>query len=312
MNRSGTINFMYSLQEVEVALDQHDWLLSDALYKMERFAEAHGLTSLTEWCKLEAEGYYGHNLTTEKANQDLSYRVIPVQWLDTNNRPAVLLGDATCYNRMPILNGVLEIEGYADKGMTVSFPNVASALSSPNLMTRLHPEHLKNLLMRVRHQARRRLHDNLPRIPDRSVLYATPNFSNLVHDADLSKILAHRWVEANLTFSAGAYLATVVLLGSILEGALLDTAEKNISQANRASSSPKKDGKVLLLREWGLDSLIQVAHECEWIKRDAKEFSVIVRHYRNFVHPNKEREQGITLDAGVCRVIWEIVIATLQ
>ncbi len=303
---------MYTPQEVEEALEQHDWLLSDALYKMERFAQVQGLTTLAEWCNKEANGYYGDSLATSEVKQKTPYRIIPVQWIDINSRPVVLSPDAVSYNTMPILNGVLEIESYADKGMAMNWPELADVFSDQIRGAKLHPEHLKALLRGVRHQARRNLHDNIPHIPGRALLYANPNFGNLVHDADLARILAQRWIEANLAFGAGAYLATMILLGSILEGTLLDKTERNPKQANQATSSPKKDGKVLAFRDWSLDSLIQVAHECDWIKKDMKDFSVVVRNYRNFVHPNQEREQGITPNAGTCRVVWEVVTAALQ
>ena len=48
------------------------------------------------------------------------------------------------------------------------------------------------------------------------------------------------------------------------------------------------------------------------LKRQFKDFSHVVRDYRNFIHPNKERQEGITFDAGTCKVVWEVVSASLE
>jgi hypothetical protein len=104
----------------------------------------------------------------------------------------------------------------------------------------------------------------------------------------------------------------VILLGSIIEGVLLSKVEMNPAQANKASSCPNDgSGKPLPFTEWKLQNLIEVAHECGWLKKEYKDFSHVVRDYRNFVHPNKERKEGIVFDANICRVVWEVVSAAL-
>src|SRR5437868_12140362 len=51
----GQYQSMYSLDEINEALEKDK--LSDALYKMERFAREHGLTDLAAWCSWELNGY---------------------------------------------------------------------------------------------------------------------------------------------------------------------------------------------------------------------------------------------------------------
>jgi len=50
------------------------------------------------------------------------------------------------------------------------------------------------------------------------------DFARIVRDPELANILISRWKESNHTYEAQSYLATIILLGSILEGALLDKA----------------------------------------------------------------------------------------
>jgi len=51
-----------------------------------------------------------------------------------------------------------------------------------------------------------------------------PNFGPVTTDAALSAHLKVLWEEASLSYAGGAYLATVVMLGALLEGATRDGA----------------------------------------------------------------------------------------
>ena len=66
-----------------------------------------------------------------------------------------------------------------------------------------------------------------------------PDFPSLVGDSSLAEILTQRWHEAQKCVNAEAYLAAVVMMGSILEGALLHKVEVNPAAANQPEASPK-------------------------------------------------------------------------
>jgi hypothetical protein len=138
------------------------------------------------------------------------------------------------------------------------------------------------------------------------------DFVKLVQDQKLAEILAQRCRESIRTFEAEAYLSTIVLLGSILEGTLLDKIQSNPEQANRSKSTPKKDGKPLPFSEWTLSNLIAVACECDWLDRDVKAFSEALRDYRNLIHPREQLRHQIYPDAGTCQVARTVVEAALE
>jgi hypothetical protein len=138
------------------------------------------------------------------------------------------------------------------------------------------------------------------------------DFSCIVSDTDLSTILNSRWIESNVTFYAQAFLSTIIMLGSILEGVLLHKVESHPEDANRSISAPKKDGKVLPFYEWTLENLISVSHDCGWIDKDIRDFSSALRDYRNLVHPSQQRKNNIFPDAGTCNVSREVVVAALE
>ena len=134
----------------------------------------------------------------------------------------------------------------------------------------------------------------------------------MISDADLANILQLRWQEAHVNYRSGAYLSTIIMLGSILEGLLLAKIKKNPRQANTASSSPKDStGKAKRLGQWSLDELIHVAHECGWLDGDVKDFSGMLRGYRNLVHPNQQLSEGIYPTESTCRISWEVVNAAI-
>ena len=140
-----------------------------------------------------------------------------------------------------------------------------------------------------------------------------PDFSRMVGAGPLADILAFRWEEARRCESAEAHLSAVVMMGSILEGALLFKVERNPSAANCAKAAPKKaDGKTKPFREWGLSALIDVAHETGWLQVDVTRFSHALRESRNIVHPFMQRAQGgETPDGDTCAICWEVVKAAV-
>ncbi len=302
---------MYSIEDVKDALENEK--LSDALFKLENLAERHGLTELAEWCSKELRGYENNDRTDEKTR----YRLVDVNWRNIYGQSLNLSGEFVEANKLPMFKGVTILENYEETGMDYTLPDLANNLShifhTKVSHAEVHSTNIKSLLSDIRLEAKTKLQKAFPNINKKRTSYPSPNFSVLVKDTDLIKILSNRWNEANLAFEAGAYLATIILLGSILEGVLLDMVEKNPAQANSSSKSPKDRGGVVLpFEKWKLQNLIDVTHDCGWLKKESKDFSHVVRDYRNFVHPNKERKQGIAFREGTCKVIWEVVIDALS
>ena len=141
---------------------------------------------------------------------------------------------------------------------------------------------------------------------------APPDFLRLVPEARLAQILTFRWGEAQRCVEAKAYLAGIVMMGSILEGVLLYRSEANLELSNRTASSPKdRSGKVRPLHEWGLSQLIDVAHDAGWLQGDVKRFSHALRESRNIVHPYVQRLNSDAPDADTCAICWQVVRAAV-
>ena len=138
----------------------------------------------------------------------------------------------------------------------------------------------------------------------------TPNFAALVPDPKMQGILERRWNECVLCLNSPAPMAATVMMGGLLEGLLLARVNKEPSQQPifTAVAAPKDrtSGRTLALKEWTLKHFIDVAHELGWISESAKDVSIVLRDYRNYIHPQKELSHGVTLKPEDATVLWEV------
>lgn len=81
-----------------------------------------------------------------------------------------------------------------------------------------------------------------------------------------------------------------------------------------ASSAPKDKttGKTLNYQEWMLDSYIKVGHELRWITESAKDVADVLKEYRNYIHPEKERRHGIVLALNDSIMFWSVTKALVR
>jgi len=138
---------------------------------------------------------------------------------------------------------------------------------------------------------------------------APPSFDKLVADPSMAAILERRWRETGICRQHGAHLAATVMMGALLEALLLARVNRLADPAPvfRAKTSPKdRAGKAIPLKEWTLQHYLDVAHELGWITRSAKDVGEVLRDYRNYVHPEKERRHGITLGPRDTTMFWTV------
>lgn len=110
--------------------------------------------------------------------------------------------------------------------------------------------------------------------PEHATADDQPDFSPLISDPKMQKILGNRWQECVKCVTAGAPLSAVVMMGGMLEGLLLARVNqlKDKGPVFKAASAPKdKAGSPLKLNEWGLKNYLDVAHELAWISKTTKE-----------------------------------------
>ncbi|MGD1880445.1 MAG: hypothetical protein ACFB13_23445 [Kiloniellaceae bacterium] len=139
---------------------------------------------------------------------------------------------------------------------------------------------------------------------------SAPSFSALASDPLMQGILQRRWEECSRCIEAGAPLAATVMMGGLLEALLVARANKLFDKSKlfKTKSAPMdpKTKKPLELRKWTLAAYIDVGHELNWISNSAKDVAVIVRDYRNYIHPEKERSHGMTLSSNDAALFWDV------
>lgn len=140
--------------------------------------------------------------------------------------------------------------------------------------------------------------------------YGMASFDAVDIDPTVLPILKSRWSEATRCAKSGAPLATIILCGSILEGLLLGQALSHPQQFNQARCSPKdQSGKVKQFQEWKLGQFIDVAHELGYLKLDVKEFSVVLRDFRNYIHPYPQMSAQFDPDWRTAEICIQVLKA---
>lgn len=158
-----------------------------------------------------------------------------------------------------------------------------------------------------------RLRESLPAAPKvaapiQPTTDVPPSFAPLAADPRMQKILERRWGECVSCLKGGAYLAAVVMMGGLLESLFVS---KQIRMTDKtplltATRRPQVKGVTVPLQKWALNDYIEVGNELGWIGDSAKKVSVVLRDYRNFVHPQLEYAQQVNLTEQDARVLWDV------
>jgi hypothetical protein len=104
-------------------------------------------------------------------------------------------------------------------------------------------------------------------------------------------------------------MAATVMMGGLLETLLLAriNLEANKAPVFMASAAPKdRAGKTRTLSEWGLKDYIAVCHELGWIGISAKEVGVVLRDFRNYIHPHKQLSHRVHLKDDDAVLFWGV------
>ncbi len=150
----------------------------------------------------------------------------------------------------------------------------------------------------------------VPRKSVSPVLESAPDFSALASDPTMKTILERRWSECQRCIEARAPVAATVMMGGLLEALFVARANMmaNKSPLFRVKGTPldPRTKKPIPLPEWTLRPYIDVAAEVGWITRSGKDVAAVLRDYRNYIHPEKERSHGITLTDDDSAMLWEV------
>ncbi|HAG96686.1 MAG: hypothetical protein CMK83_08670 [Pseudomonadales bacterium] len=129
----------------------------------------------------------------------------------------------------------------------------------------------------------------------------------------LQEVIDSRWREAQRCQHVQAYTGAIILMGSVLEALLLCRANSSPDKAYQSAKAPKnKMGKVPAIQDWNLNTLIEVAVDCGWLKSDRGKFSHALRESRNVVHPWVHVTTRANFDESTCLTSWEVLKASVR
>ena len=138
-------------------------------------------------------------------------------------------------------------------------------------------------------------------------------FSSSVFDQKFLAIINERIAEIRKAMEDELPLAATILLGSALEGVLYMVATKFPQKFNVAKAAPKsKDGKVLSLGSWSLNNLIEVAYEVDVLDKDVRDFSKVLRDFRNYIHPNEQMRQNFSPTMATAGIAYQVLKAAMK
>lgn len=139
-----------------------------------------------------------------------------------------------------------------------------------------------------------------------------PDLSKLSLEHQVTAILDARLKEARMALGAKAYLSTIFLCGSVLEGVLLGVAHNFPAKFNQSDVSPKdKTGSVKPIHQWSLAQFIDVASDLDLLKPDIKKFGHGLRDFRNYIHPYQQMVSGFSPDEHTAKVCFQVLKAAL-
>ena len=150
--------------------------------------------------------------------------------------------------------------------------------------------------------------------PPKKQILAPPDISKLTATMPgLQEVIENRWREAQKCQHVQAYIAAVILMGSILEALLLCRASSSPADAYQSPRAPKNKGeKTAPIQNWNLNTLIDVAVERGWLKTDRGKFSHALRESRNVVHPEVQVLTRTNFDEATCKTSWEVLKASVD
>lgn len=130
-------------------------------------------------------------------------------------------------------------------------------------------------------------------------------------DPTMAAILLDRLGEAERCIGVEAYLAAVILAGSVLEALCLDFGAQHPERVHRAfealyNKPPPK------LHEWRLRQWIDVLGSTGDLSPNIEKFGHGLRDFRNYVHPAQQRASGFRLDKNTANISLRVVVAAID
>lgn len=126
-------------------------------------------------------------------------------------------------------------------------------------------------------------------------------------------IVQARLAEIDKATNADAPLAVIFLVGSTLEGLLVELATAQTQTFVESSAAPKrKEGGAKPPQDWTLSELITVASEIGVLSTDVAKHADQVRQFRNYIHPRQQLRENFAPRMETARIAQQVLVGALK
>lgn len=156
-----------------------------------------------------------------------------------------------------------------------------------------------------------------PRLDLETVAFLEKDFGSidvaaLPSELTAADVVAARLAEVRTALDANAPLAVIFLVGSTLEGLLMEVGLSNVALFLGCPSAPRSRGEIKPLDRWTLDELITVAAAVGIIGSDVSRHADQVRKFRNYIHPRQQLSEGFEPRIETARIAQQVLYAALK
>jgi hypothetical protein len=120
-----------------------------------------------------------------------------------------------------------------------------------------------------------------------------------------------RLAEIERCLEANAPLAVIFLVGSTLEGLLMELALAHAAMFAGSAAAPRIRGVPKPIQEWRLAELIAVARELGILGEDVARHADHVRNFRNYIHPRQQLREAFEPRLETARIAQQVLRAAL-
>jgi hypothetical protein len=152
--------------------------------------------------------------------------------------------------------------------------------------------------------------------PDESLEFLARDFSEVDLSTLPSELTAQQLVQARLDeiekcLTAEAPLAVILLVGSTLEGLLMEVALAHPTLFASSVAAPKMKGQPKSVDSWTLSELITVSRVLNVVGEDVLKHAHHVRDFRNYIHPRQQKRDNFEPRMFTAQIAVQVLRAAL-
>ncbi len=137
------------------------------------------------------------------------------------------------------------------------------------------------------------------------------DLSTLPTELTSQQIVKTRLVEIELCLAAEAPLAVIFLVGSTLEGLLMEMALAHPNEYTSCEAAPKFRGSPKSIDTWTLAEFITVSRVLGVVGEDVLKHADHVRNFRNYIHPRQQLRENFEPRMVTAQIAQHVLLAAL-